>query len=93
MNRFELEMEIMNLYSVSDSMRDISTGILEHDINRDEAVNAIVGLSVITNIKIDKILDKFAQVFCLDEYKDCVNDLDDNYYKEYSDCESPSEWF
>jgi len=88
MDRFELETQIMNLHSVVESLQDISTGILEHDITRDEAVNAIMGLSVTTKIKLDKLFDTFTQVFRLDGYRDCVNDLEDCC----SECDIPVEW-
>jgi hypothetical protein len=68
MDRFDLENRIMELHSVVDSLNDISYGILEGDLSRDEVVNAVDGLAVITKMKIEKLFDTFIQVFSLDQY-------------------------
>jgi hypothetical protein len=68
MDRFDLENHITNLNSVVDSLNDISYGILEGDFSKDETVNAIDGLAVLTKVKIEKLFDVFVQVFELDQY-------------------------
>lgn len=68
MDRFDLETHITNLHSIVDSLNDISYGILEQNINKEETVNAIDGLAVITKLKVDKLFDVFIQVLELDQY-------------------------
>lgn len=69
MDRFDLENRITELYSIVDSMNDISYGILENDLSRDDTCNAIDGLAVVTKLKIEKLFDTFTQVFFLDQYR------------------------
>jgi hypothetical protein len=66
MDRFELEGQIMNLHSIIDSLNDISYGVLESDLSKDEVANAIEGLAVVTKLKIEKLFDVFVSVFNLD---------------------------
>ena len=68
MDRFDLEDKITALYSLIDSMNDISYGILEGDLSKDDAANAIDGLAVVTKLKIEKLWDTFIQVHQLDQY-------------------------
>lgn len=87
MDRFDLENHITNLHSIVDTLNDISYGILEGNLDKDETVNAIDGLAVITKLKIEKLFDVFTQVFELDQYRkevsnyfnDCPDDCDDDF--------------
>jgi hypothetical protein len=78
------------MHSIVDSLNDISYGILEGDFTKDETVNAIDGLAVLTKVKIEKLFDVFMQVFELDQYrKETTNSLDgcsNNFH-------SPEAWF
>lgn len=79
MDRFDLENHISNLHSIVDSLNDISFGILEADLDKDETVNAIDGLAVMTKLKIEKLFDVFTQVMKLDNYnKNLYNDLEND---------------
>ena len=69
MDRFDLESRITELYSLVDSLNDISYGIVEGDLPRDETANAVDGLAVVTKLKIEKLFDTFTQVFFLDKYR------------------------
>lgn len=69
MDRFDLENRITELYSIVDSLNDISCGVLEHDLSKDDTCNAIDGLAVVTKLKIEKLFDTFTQVFFLDQYR------------------------
>lgn len=68
MDRFDLEDHITNLRSIVDSLNDISYGILEGEFSKDETVNAIDGLAVLTKAKIEKLFDVFTQVLELNQY-------------------------
>ena len=85
MDRFDLENHITNLHSIVDSLNDISFGILEGDFTKDETVNAVDGLAVLTKAKIEKLFDVFTQVFKLDQ---CQEDAFDYSQLGYS----PEEW-
>jgi hypothetical protein len=88
MDRFDLENSITNLHSIVDSLNDISFGILEGDFTKDETVNAIDGLAVLTKVKIEKLFDVFVQVFELDQYNTSTDDA-----FNYSHLKnSPEEW-
>ena len=85
MDRFDLENHITNLHSIVDSLNDISFGILEGDFTKDETVNAVDGLAVLTKAKIEKLFDVFTQVFKLDQYKEDAFDYSQLRH-------SPEEW-
>lgn len=84
MDRFDLESRITELYSLIDSLNDISYGILESDLSRDETVNAIDGLAVVTKLKLEKLFDTFIQVHNLDKYNGIGNVSSD-----YTGCSEP----
>lgn len=85
MDRFDLENHISNLHSIVDSLNDISFGVMEGNLDRDETSNAIDGLAVITKLKIEKLFDVFTQVFELDQYRVEVN----NYFNDRpEDCDN-----
>jgi hypothetical protein len=88
MDRFDLEDRITNLHSIVDSLNDISFGILEGNFTKDETVNAIDGLAVLTKIKIEKLFDVFTQAFKLDQYKASTDYVFDNSQLN----NSPEEW-
>ena len=82
MDRFDLEAKIMELYSIVDSLNDISYGILESDLSKDETCNAIDGLAVVTKIKLEQLFDIFNQVHFIDQFSenhlsDCCEENDD----------------
>lgn len=81
MDRFDLEEHISNLHSIVDTLNDISYGILEGNLDKDETVNAIDGLAVVTKLKIEKLFDVFTQVFELDQYRKEVS----NYFNDCPD--------
>lgn len=88
MNRFDLEEHINNLYSLVDSLNDISYGILEGDLDQDETTNAIDGLAVITKLKIEKLFDIFVQVFNLKSQESAAD-----FWQHYAKCnDSRNEW-
>jgi hypothetical protein len=68
MDRFDLEEQITKLYSLVDSINDISYGVLEGNLSTDEISNALDGLAVLTEVKIKKLFDVFTQVHGLDQY-------------------------
>ena len=71
-DRFNLEDEISTLYSFSEQLGTLSEGILEHDLSKDDIVNAIEGLRVMLNLQATKLQDTMCQCFKLDNYRDEV---------------------
>jgi hypothetical protein len=76
MDRFELENQIMGLHSIVDSLNDISYGILEAEMTKDDTNNAIDGLAVMVELKIARLFDAYRVAFNLDEYCDCETEAD-----------------
>ena len=81
MDRFKLENQITGLHSIVDSINDISYGVLETDMDKDDISNALDGLAVMVDIKIQKLFDTFTATFGLDQYneEDCDCETDLNY--------------
>ena len=68
-NRFDLENEIMSLYSFTDQLGNISEGLMEERLTTDEAVNAIEGINVLLKLQAEKLFDTMTQCFRLDGYR------------------------
>jgi hypothetical protein len=79
-DRFNLEDEISQLYSLADQLETISEAVLEHDLSTDETVNAIEGLRVILKLQAQKLHDTMCQCFQLDNYRS---------YQSYSPADLP----
>lgn len=67
-DRFDLENEITSLSNVSDDLVLLSCGVLDGDMAPDDIANALVGLSIMVNLRAEKMFDTFKQVFALDEH-------------------------
>jgi len=70
-DRFDLEDEISSLYSLSVNLETLREGILEYDLEKDEIVNALQGISVLLTLQTNKLMDTMTQCFKLDQYRDC----------------------
>ena len=66
----------MGLHSIVDSLNDISYGILEAEMTKDDTNNAIDGLAVMVELKIARLFDAYKAAFNLDEYCDCETEVD-----------------
>jgi hypothetical protein len=75
-DRFDLETEIMSLYTFADNLGTLSEGILEHGLSTDEIVNVIEGLRVMLNLQVNKLTDTMSQCFHLDQYKENFDPTD-----------------
>jgi hypothetical protein len=68
-DRFQLETDITNIYNTADDLDLLVERILEKDdIDIDEIVNALIGVAVMTRIRVDKTFDTFKAAFNLDEH-------------------------
>jgi hypothetical protein len=68
MDRFDLEDRIYKLNNIVDDINDLSFGILEGGMSKEEVANALDGLAVMTEVKLKKLFDVFIQVHKLDQY-------------------------
>lgn len=73
-DRFNLEEEISQLHNFADNLGTICEGILEHNLDDDETVNALEGLRVLLNLHANKLHDTMSQCFNLDQYKNISAD-------------------
>lgn len=69
-DRFDLENEIMSLYSFVDQLGNISEGLMEERLTNDEAANAIEGINILLKLQAEKLFDTMTQCFKLDGYRD-----------------------
>lgn len=69
-DRFDLENAITRFYALRDDLEAIAEGLIENTITEDEAVNALLGAGVMTQLLTDKAFDTFKAVFKLDGYRD-----------------------
>jgi hypothetical protein len=69
-DRFDLEDAITRFYSLKDNLEAIAEGLMEDTISTDEAVNALLGVGVLSQLLADKAFDTFKQTFKLDGYRE-----------------------
>jgi hypothetical protein len=66
-DRFQLETDITNIYNTADDLNLLVERILEkEDVDIDEIANALIGISVMTRLRVEKAFDTFKAVFHLD---------------------------
>ena len=59
MNRFDLEQQIMDCWTVLDQIDTITEGVLEYDWNPDQVSNATIGIKEVYQLKFEKLLGTF----------------------------------
>lgn len=73
-DRFDLENEIMKLYSFIEDIDSVSNLLMDSenldDDLSDMASNALNGMSVLMKLHAEKMLDTMSQIFKLDQYRD-----------------------
>ena len=73
-NRFDLEEEIMKLYSFAEDLETVSNLIMENlELSsevQDKSVNVLIGIETMLKIHADKMMDTMAQCFKLIPYDD-----------------------
>ena len=71
-DRFDLEEEIMKLYSFAEDLETVSNLIMENlEISsavQDKSVNVLIGIETMLKIHADKMMDTMAQCFKLKPY-------------------------
>ena len=75
-DRFQLETDITNLYNIADDIDLVVEAILERDMDTDDVANALLGISTMTKLRVDKAFDSFKATLKLDEFKQSNADDD-----------------
>jgi len=68
-DRFELENEITNLHNIVADLDLLAEQVMEERVDTDEIANALIGLAVLTRMRVDRLFDVFMATFKLDDYK------------------------
>lgn len=66
-DRFDLEVEIADLYNIENELNVLSYGVSELEITSDEISSSLNGLAIVYRLKIDSIMHTLSQVFNLNK--------------------------
>ena len=61
-DRFDFEQQIQKCWIITDDLADVAEGILEHDLDKDQIVNALTGIGQLYELKFNKLWDLFEDV-------------------------------
>ena len=68
-DRFDFEQQLLQCWRVTDDIKDVSEGILEGDLNTDDAANILIGVRHMYELKFNKLWDLFEGVYMSDVRK------------------------
>lgn len=60
-SRFDFEQQIMNCWTVCESLDDIAEGVLEYEWNSDKVSNVAIGLKEQYQLRFNKLFNMFEQ--------------------------------
>jgi hypothetical protein len=58
-DRFDFEQQIQKCWMITDDIADVAEGILEHNLDKDQIVNALTGIGQLYELKFNKLWDLF----------------------------------
>jgi hypothetical protein len=61
-DRLEMETQIMSCWNVTTDLKDLTEGVLEHDMSHDQIANALIGMQELYAIRFDKLFRTFEQL-------------------------------
>jgi hypothetical protein len=61
-NRFDLEQAIMACYNTTDDLELVSESILEGELDKDKAFNALAGIQELNRLRCDKVFSIFEEM-------------------------------
>lgn len=61
-DRFEFEQQIMSCWNITTDLKDLTEGVLEHDLSPDQIANALMGMEQLYNIRFEKLFREFEQL-------------------------------
>jgi hypothetical protein len=56
---YDLEQEIMHVWSITTDIDTISEAVVENDLSKDQIANMLIGLSQLYNLKFEKLFRTF----------------------------------
>ena len=77
-DRFDLEVEIMDVYTLRKPLELLAKRVLQEDICSEDVANILLGLASTVDMYSESLYDTMCQVLRIDEYRD------EKYDKEYS---------
>ena len=83
-NNFDMEQQIMKVWGVADDMEDLADHIIdgESPMSPDEIFNALYGLSLMLNIKCEKLFSEFEKSLRIRARLDSVAKMETNVAKK-----------
>lgn len=61
-NRFDFEQQIMSCWNVVTDLKDISTGVIEGDLTKDQIANMLMGARQLYDLRFAKLFEQFEQM-------------------------------
>lgn len=58
-DRFEHEQQIMACWNICDELKELSIGVMEHDMTTDQIANVLIGLEELYKLKFDRLFSQF----------------------------------
>lgn len=60
-DRFDFEEQIMSCWNVATDLRDLSEGVIESDLTKDQIANVLMGMEQLYQLRFDKLFRMFEQ--------------------------------
>lgn len=61
-NRFDFEQQIMSCWNVVTDLKDITTGVIEGDLTKDQIANMLMGTQQLYDLRFAKLFEQFEQM-------------------------------
>lgn len=75
-NRFDLEQDIMNCWSVVDDIKELSRSMLDRrKMTEDEISNYLLGLETIYQVKFERLFETFEMLIRKNAFNDRVEEV------------------
>lgn len=78
-DRFDLEQRIMDCWHIIEDIKEVNEAICEGNVSTDEAVNILLGIEQLYNLRFDKLFRTFETLIRKDAFAERES-FDDNPY-------------
>jgi hypothetical protein len=58
-DRFDFEQQIMSCWNITTDLKDLTEGMLESDLSKDQICNVLMGLEQLYQLRFDKLFRQF----------------------------------
>jgi hypothetical protein len=58
-DRFEHEQQIMSCWNICEDLKELSIGVMEHDMTQDQIANVLIGLEELYKLKFERLFNQF----------------------------------